>query len=289
MIALFGMLFEKALPKESPAERHTSGGAAYRNSSRLSVACLFRLISHVPSWCLVEHALQAVPLWASFEIEFREWDDFPAAAARNLALLPDEHWPPERLAAHSEQNAAAPSVQVTDGLLFLVAAEDAIPPWVPASRVVPPVAEVAAGFREPDELPVSAARVLDSIRDERWRLVLQIASRSEQDSVLSAAEVALGLRERDAPLAATVQASALLLGERQPQEPQVAYSGAPQAVLLVWVEPPERASGSPDLDGLEPRLGAVGMPPEHDKRSEADDSPRPESDGPYSLAQTERD
>lgn len=59
-------------------------------------------------------------------------------------------------------------------------------------------------------------------------------------------------------------------------------------MLLVWVEAPERASDSPDLGGLPQLLAAaVGLPPERDKRSEADDSPRPESDGPDSLAQTE--
>lgn len=137
------------------------------SSLRLSVACLFRLISHVPPWYLVARVPQDVPLWALFGVELRERDESLAAAARNLVLLPDEHWPLERLAAHSEQHAAAPSVQMTDGLLFSVAAEDEIPPWVRAWRVVLSAAEAAVGLRGPDAPLVAAAQAPALLPGER--------------------------------------------------------------------------------------------------------------------------
>lgn len=77
----------------------------------------------------------------------------------------------------------------------------------------------------------------------------------------------------------------------QVQERQVADSGAPRVLLPVRAEPSAWTAHLLDSDDSELLLGAPvpGLAPGRDTRLEGDDSPRPGSAAPGSLAQTERD
>lgn len=133
------------------------------------------MIFRVPSSYSDERAPQAVLLWTSLQAELRTLNESPVVIALYLVLPPDE----ERLAARSGQHAAAPSVEVKDELLFLVAAQDEPPFAVAGQNLV-------------------------LLLGEHSRLERRVASRSVQDSVPPAAAVEVGWRAPGAPPVATV-------------------------------------------------------------------------------------